>query len=131
MMKHIETVKLTPELRKIVTAMVRELLATQLIKPEEIVRKKDLSVYTGLGRSQNDVLIETGQLPPGIPLNDSGRALGWFKSTLVEYQQTLKKCAEDRLIRRSKVSARIEEAAAEGRCNKRAAARSRSAEIKS
>jgi hypothetical protein len=118
--------EITPELRKVIAAAVREvLLGNQLLGPEEIVRYKDLSKYTGVGKTATDEILKAGLLRPGVPLNDSGRAIGWFKSWLAEYQRSLIAGAEARSVRRNAVSAAIQAAADAGRERKARATRRR------
>jgi predicted DNA-binding transcriptional regulator AlpA len=93
--------ELSAELRAIVTTTVRELMESRILGPEEIVRRKELPRYLGLKKTQIDKLIEAGILPPGVPLNETGRAIGWFKSTLVEHQNRLRDKAAALLAERA------------------------------
>jgi predicted DNA-binding transcriptional regulator AlpA len=91
--------QLTPEVRILVNNVVRELLETHLIGPEEIIRKKDLPKYLGIGKTAIDEMIKEGRLREGVCIND-GRAVGWFASWVVECQQKLKDEAEAKAKRR-------------------------------
>ncbi|WP_422388619.1 helix-turn-helix transcriptional regulator [Bradyrhizobium symbiodeficiens] len=52
-----------------------------------IVRIRDLSQWTGLGRTRNQELIASGELPKPFSLTDSGRAKGVFEDELIEWQR--------------------------------------------
>jgi predicted DNA-binding transcriptional regulator AlpA len=52
-----------------------------------IVRLRDLSNWTGLGRTQNNELIAKGELPKPFSLSDHGRAKGVFEDDLIEWQR--------------------------------------------
>lgn len=56
-------------------------------KVQRIIRKKDLPQFVGLGVTQIDELMKTGEFPKPIPLSDHGRAIGWLESELAEWQQ--------------------------------------------
>jgi len=57
------------------------------MKLQRIIRKKDLSQFVGLKRTQIDDLIKKKEFPQGVPLTESGRAVGWFEDVLVDWQQ--------------------------------------------
>jgi predicted DNA-binding transcriptional regulator AlpA len=56
-------------------------------KLRRIIRIRDLSKWTGLGRTQNSELIANGELPTPFPLTDGGRAKGLFEDDLIEWQK--------------------------------------------
>jgi prophage regulatory protein len=56
-----------------------------------IYRKKQLPEVTGLKSSSIEDLIAKGQFPKPVKLTDSGRAVGWLESDLLEWQQSLKR----------------------------------------
>jgi predicted DNA-binding transcriptional regulator AlpA len=109
---------------KTLTENAAKAIPTEKELPEEIIRRKDLWKYTGVGKTATDKLLEDGKLRPGIPLSD-GRAVGWFKSWLVEYQQSLIDNAEARSAKRKVVTERTQKAAAKGRERKARALRQR------
>jgi prophage regulatory protein len=51
-----------------------------------IFRRKDLSTFVGLRRTQLDDLIAKGEFPRPIRLSDSGRAIAWLESDLAAWQ---------------------------------------------
>lgn len=52
-----------------------------------IIRLRELPTWVGLQRTQIDELIQRGQFPKPIKLNDDGRAKGWLESEVVAWQQ--------------------------------------------
>lgn len=54
--------------------------------PHEIIRKKNIGRFLGLGRTQVDGLIKSGLLKT-FPLSPGGRARGTTKAALIEYQR--------------------------------------------
>ena len=50
-----------------------------------VLRRPQAMQYTGLGHTQFDELIFSGQLPPPIRISDGGRAVAWIKSELDEW----------------------------------------------
>jgi prophage regulatory protein len=52
-----------------------------------IIRKRDLSQFVGLRRTQIDELMKRGEFPRPVPLSDSGRAVGWLEDELAEWQR--------------------------------------------
>jgi len=52
-----------------------------------IVRRRDLSQFVGLQRSQIAELIKKGEFPGPIPLSDTGRAVGWLEDELAAWQR--------------------------------------------
>jgi predicted DNA-binding transcriptional regulator AlpA len=52
-----------------------------------VIRKRDLSQFAGLQRTQINALIKQGEFPAPIKLSDSGRAVGWFEDELIQWQQ--------------------------------------------
>jgi predicted DNA-binding transcriptional regulator AlpA len=51
-----------------------------------IIRRRDLPKYTGLQKSQTDVLISRGEFPKPISLTDGGRARGWLEDEIAAWQ---------------------------------------------
>jgi predicted DNA-binding transcriptional regulator AlpA len=60
--------------------------STMTEKLRRIIRIRDLSKWTGLGRTQNNELIANGELPTPFPLTEGGRAKGVFEDDLIEWQ---------------------------------------------
>jgi len=56
-------------------------------KLRRIIRIRDLPLWTGLGRTRNQELIDKGELPKPFPLSDKGRAKGLFEDDLIEWQR--------------------------------------------
>jgi predicted DNA-binding transcriptional regulator AlpA len=52
-----------------------------------VVRKKDLSRFVGLNRTQIEQLINRGEFPRGMKVSDSGRARIWTEEEIAEWQQ--------------------------------------------
>ena len=53
---------------------------------QRIIRRRDLHSFVGLGRTQVDQMIKRGEFPAAIKLSDSGRAIGWLESEVLEWQ---------------------------------------------
>jgi predicted DNA-binding transcriptional regulator AlpA len=56
------------------------------MKPDRVIREKDLRAYDGLGPSQRDKYIEDGNYPPPVKLSNGGRAKAWLGSEVAAYQ---------------------------------------------
>jgi predicted DNA-binding transcriptional regulator AlpA len=56
-------------------------------KLSRIIRKDKLPEFTGLERSAIEAMIEAGEFPRPIKLNDAGRSIGWLEEELVDWQQ--------------------------------------------
>jgi prophage regulatory protein len=56
------------------------------IQLQKIIRKKDLPTYCGMQRTAIEEMIAAGQFPKPIPLNNSGRAVGWLESEVLAWQ---------------------------------------------
>ena len=52
-----------------------------------IIRKSDLPAFVGLHRTAIQELINAGEFPSSVPLNDSGRSVGWLEHELIAWQQ--------------------------------------------
>jgi hypothetical protein len=61
------------------------LVANSTFHPNEIVRRKDLRKFTGLGDTATDELIKTGELVP-FTLHSRGIATGVVASSLLAWQ---------------------------------------------
>jgi predicted DNA-binding transcriptional regulator AlpA len=58
---------------------------------DRFYRECDLEPFTGkLSRSQRKRLIASGEFPAPFRLSDSGRAVAWRESDLIEWQQKRK-----------------------------------------
>lgn len=57
------------------------------LKPVRLIRKKDLPNYCGVQRTVLETMIERGEFPKPIKLNDSGRAIAWLESEVAMWQQ--------------------------------------------
>jgi len=55
--------------------------------PQRIYRSRDLPSVTGLQRTLIGEMVKRGEFPRPIPLSDSGRAVGWLESDVVEWQK--------------------------------------------
>jgi len=49
-------------------------------------RLRQVEEYAGLKRTAIDEMVKAGEFPRPIPLNDSGRAVGWLECELIEWQ---------------------------------------------
>lgn len=56
-------------------------------RPFRIIRRRDLTAYVGLQRSQIAELIKSGQFPKPISLSDNGRAVGWVEDEVISWQR--------------------------------------------
>lgn len=54
---------------------------------DRLIRRADLPIYTGLHRTQIAAKIAAGEFPAPVPISDSGRAVAWLESELIEWQQ--------------------------------------------
>jgi prophage regulatory protein len=52
-----------------------------------IVRRRELPQFVGLQRTQIDELIKRGEFPKPVPLNDTGRAVGWLEDEVAAWQR--------------------------------------------
>ncbi|MBR1156077.1 AlpA family transcriptional regulator [Bradyrhizobium sp. JYMT SZCCT0428] len=50
-------------------------------------RRRGLTEFIPLGRTQIDELIKAGDFPEPVPLSDSGRAVAWLECDLVAWQK--------------------------------------------
>ena len=57
------------------------------LHPNEIVRKCDGPKYFGLGHTQIEEKIKSGEIEPPMALSDSGRAKGWTGEQIIRHQQ--------------------------------------------
>lgn len=57
------------------------------LKPVRLIRKKDLPAFCGVQRTVLETMIERGEFPKPIKLNDSGRAIAWLESEVAMWQQ--------------------------------------------
>jgi predicted DNA-binding transcriptional regulator AlpA len=55
-------------------------------QPERAYRKRELSQFVGLKKTQIDALIKSGKFPPGVPVSDDGRTVVWFASDVLRWQ---------------------------------------------
>jgi len=53
---------------------------------QRFIRQKNLPEFVGLQRTQIEVLIERGEFPKPISLNDKGRSKAWLESEIVAWQ---------------------------------------------
>jgi prophage regulatory protein len=52
----------------------------------KILREKQLPEFVGLRRTTINELVQSGEFPQPIPLNDSGRAKGWLEAEVAAWQ---------------------------------------------
>lgn len=52
------------------------------------LRKKELPPFVGLQETQINTLIKSGAFPQPIKLSDSGRAVAWLESEVIEWQRS-------------------------------------------
>jgi predicted DNA-binding transcriptional regulator AlpA len=52
-----------------------------------IIRVRDLPQWTGLGRTRNQELIASGELPKPFLLTENGRSKGLFEDDLIAWQK--------------------------------------------
>jgi prophage regulatory protein len=57
---------------------------------DRILRRDELAAYVGVARSAIEEMIENGEFPKPIRINDAGRILGWLESEIIEWQQRRK-----------------------------------------
>lgn len=61
----------------------------------QIVRFKDLPLFTGLRRTTILRLMERGEFPKPVPLTNSGRALGWYEDDIAAWQERRRAAARE------------------------------------
>jgi predicted DNA-binding transcriptional regulator AlpA len=54
--------------------------------PDEIYRPHEARHFFGYRPTQLDEKIKAGEIPAPLPLSDSGRAVGWLGSQIIEWQ---------------------------------------------
>jgi predicted DNA-binding transcriptional regulator AlpA len=65
-----------------------------------ILRKPDVQRRVGMGRSQLDEAVRKGLFPPGFPILEGGRVLGWLDTVVDAYvEERAKLAAEPRKVR--------------------------------
>jgi prophage regulatory protein len=55
-----------------------------------ILRKHELPTVVGVSRTAIEEMIEAGEFPKPIRINDHGRILGWLESEIIDWQQKRK-----------------------------------------
>ena len=53
---------------------------------QRLYRRKELTPFVGLGRTQIDELIKAGEFPRPVRLSDTGRAVAWLEADLIAWQ---------------------------------------------
>jgi predicted DNA-binding transcriptional regulator AlpA len=65
-------------------------------------RKRALTEFVPLGRTQIDELIKAGDFPEPVPLSESGRAVAWLECDLVAWQNARIAARNARIAERGK-----------------------------
>jgi len=52
-----------------------------------VLRKRDLPAVVGVSRTAIEAMIEAGEFPKPIRINDHARILGWLESEIIAWQQ--------------------------------------------
>jgi predicted DNA-binding transcriptional regulator AlpA len=69
-----------------------------------ILRKYELESFVGVSRTAIEEMIDSGEFPEPIRINNHGRILGWLESELIDWQQKRKKLRDSGRAPRPKKS---------------------------
>ena len=72
---------------------------------QRMIRLKQLPAFTGIKKTAIDDAIKKGEFPPPVPLNDSGRAIAWMESELIDWQNSRKAARDAALAKKTKTKA--------------------------
>jgi len=51
-----------------------------------LIRQRELPLYVGLKRTQIGALIKAGEFPKPVSLSDTGRAVAWLETEIIDWQ---------------------------------------------
>jgi predicted DNA-binding transcriptional regulator AlpA len=69
-----------------------------------ILRKPALRRKVSMGKTQIDEAIKAGILPPGVPILEGGKVLGWFEDEIDRYLEGRRAARDQKLADGVKVS---------------------------
>jgi prophage regulatory protein len=55
--------------------------------PRRLIRRKDLLLLIGMGRTKVEEMVKAGEFPKPIKISDRGRAVAWFSDEIVAWQK--------------------------------------------